>query len=129
MSSGKPVDVRDLGTGNHYITAILNPIDRNKSDVRMVWNVRVSDPGDVNGDGHVGFTDFILLSREFGNPSGRHLGDLDYSGVVGFGDFIILSQNYGGRSGARTQNVPEPSPLQMAFCACLPLLGLRRRRR
>ncbi len=55
--------------------------------------------GDLDNDGEVGFTDFLILSGAFGSTvetAGRGA-DLDEDGVVGFGDFLILSRNFGNR--------------------------------
>ena len=51
--------------------------------------------GDLDDDGDVDFTDFQILSAQFGN-SGESVGnaDLDDDGTVGFADFLILSQNF-----------------------------------
>lgn len=130
LESGQPVDLRELGVGNHYVTAILEPVSSSNKEIRKVWNVQVADPGDVDGDGTVGFADFIVLSRSYGIESGRHLGDLDYSGVVGFGDFVILSRNYGtlsSRASNRTESVPEPSALVIALGLLVTLALFRRR--
>lgn len=131
LRNGRPVDLRDLGPGNHFITAVLNPVD-GSDDVRRVWNVQVTDPGDVNGDGSVNFGDFIVLSRAYGEVAGRQTGDLDYSGVVGFGDFVILSRNYGrtlnSQSAGSIENVPEPN-FFTAAAAVLGLLCSRTRKR
>jgi len=52
--------------------------------------------GDIDGDGTVGFTDFLILSNSFGQNSEDPLdGDLDGDGLVGFTDFLILSANFG----------------------------------
>ena len=53
--------------------------------------------GDIDGDGTVGFTDFLILSSNFGQTSNEDLldGDLDGDGTVGFTDFLILSANFG----------------------------------
>ena len=55
--------------------------------------------GDIDGDGEVGFGDFLLLSENFGRKAEDDslLGDLDLDGQVGFADFLILSANFGKR--------------------------------
>ena len=58
-------------------------------------------PGDLDNDGDVGFTDFLILADTFGStvqPAGTGA-DLDEDGVVGFGDFLILSRNFGNIGG------------------------------
>lgn len=134
MVSGKPVDVRGLGAGERFITAILTKKDRSERPIRMVWSVQITEPGDVNGDGLVSFADFMTISRQYGNETGRQNGDIDYSGDVGFSDFVLLTQNYGNRvdeaSGvvAAAASVPEPSTWGGSI-AMLMALGLLRRRR
>ena len=52
--------------------------------------------GDVDGDGRVGFDDFLKLSANFGDSNAeREDGDLDDDGHVGFSDFLILSRTFG----------------------------------
>lgn len=52
--------------------------------------------GDVNGDGEVGFLDFLAISRNFGRDvAAVDQGDVDGDGVVAFKDFLIMSRNYG----------------------------------
>lgn len=52
--------------------------------------------GDADGDGVVGFTDFLELSKYFGQEVDNHTqGDFDCDGTVTFADFLILSRNYG----------------------------------
>jgi hypothetical protein len=62
--------------------------------------------GDANGDGHVDFSDFTVLSQNYGRtttatPVGqRHkLGDFNEDGVVDFSDFVLLSRNYATHAG------------------------------
>lgn len=53
--------------------------------------------GDLDGDGAVGFADFLILSANFGQTSDVDpiFGDIDGDGTVGFTDFLILSANFG----------------------------------
>lgn len=87
--------------------------------------------GDINGDGSVGFPDFLILSANFGTSvtGASHLqGDLDCEGNVAFADFLVLSNAFGTTVGAEASNVPEPSGLALLSVAGL-LVGLIRRRR
>ena len=53
-------------------------------------------PGDIDGDGEVGFADFLILSSNFGNEETSYAnGDIDLSGEVDFADFLILADNFG----------------------------------
>jgi hypothetical protein len=52
--------------------------------------------GDINGDGSVGFTDFLLLLAGWGAcTEDCCLPDLDLDGDVGVADFLILLANWG----------------------------------
>lgn len=53
--------------------------------------------GDANGDGAVGFADFLVLSQNFGTLADAVFGDGDFDedGDVDFTDFLILSGNFG----------------------------------
>lgn len=54
---------------------------------------------DFDGDGVVGFADFVLFAREFGLSSGDAVFDarfdLDQDGAVGFSDFVIFAGRFG----------------------------------
>ena len=56
-------------------------------------------PGDFNGDGHVGFEDFVAFARNYGASRSddgfddRY--DLDLDGRVGFRDFILFASAFG----------------------------------
>ncbi len=51
--------------------------------------------GDLDGSGDVGFSDFLVLSRSFGDSGSPAQGDIDGDGRVGFADFLILQDNFG----------------------------------
>ena len=85
--------------------------------------------GDVNGDGSVGFPDFLVLSSNFGQDvAGYEDGDIDCNGNVGFSDFLTLSTNF-GQSGAAVSSVPEPSAALLAALTWFPVMAMRRKRR
>jgi len=52
-------------------------------------------PGDVNGDGSVGFDDLITLARNYGRSGTLAQGDLNNDGSIGFDDLVILARHYG----------------------------------
>ena len=84
--------------------------------------------GDLDGNGTVEFTDFLILSGSFGNEVADHTqGDIDCNGTVEFADFLVLSGNF-GQSTAGAQSVPEPRGFLLLGVSCL-LLGAQRRRR
>jgi len=60
----------------------------------QIWLNRVA--GDVDGDGEVQFSDFVILANNFGNTDAtREDGDLNGDRVVDFDDFVILAVNFG----------------------------------
>jgi hypothetical protein len=83
--------------------------------------------GDADGDGTVQFTDFVILSNNFGQPGEYTDGDFDKDAVVQFSDFVILSDNF-GMSGAAAAAVPEPSSVALFGLAALLLAMMQRRR-
>lgn len=56
---------------------------------------------DFDGNGTVGFSDFLALAQAFGSRAGTTgwdvRFDLNGDGEVGFGDFLILAAQFGGR--------------------------------
>jgi len=85
--------------------------------------------GDLDGDGAVGFSDFLVLSDSFGeNVSSYESGDIDCNGNVAFSDFLVLSNNFGQTAGAAA-SVPEPTTNFLAALAVLLILPLRKRQR
>jgi MYXO-CTERM domain-containing protein len=84
--------------------------------------------GDVDGDCAVQFSDFLILSENFGNmvPAGT-MGDLNGDGDVAFADFLILSENF-GTSAATPASVPEPTGFVIGMLGLLGLTVRRRRR-
>jgi hypothetical protein len=56
----------------------------------------IEDPpllGDLDGDGFVGITDFLILLTEWGQTASP--ADLDNNGIVGINDVLILLANWG----------------------------------
>jgi formylglycine-generating enzyme required for sulfatase activity len=60
---------------------------------------------DFNGDGKVGFPDFVLFARNFGSREGDGIYDsvydLDEDGAVGFPDFVLFAKDFGQEVEAR----------------------------
>ena len=54
---------------------------------------------DFDGDGTVGFSDFLLFAGKFGLSQGEEdydaLFDLDGNGAIGFSDFVIFAGAFG----------------------------------
>jgi hypothetical protein len=86
-------------------------------------------PGDLNGNGDIAFSDFLVLSANFGDATKTAYteGDVDLSGGPGFPDFLVLSANFGKTAGA-TAAVPEPTGMELLNLAVVLLLVLRRQR-
>jgi hypothetical protein len=80
--------------------------------------------GDLDGDGEVGFPDFLTLSANFGQAADYSIGDIDCSGTVDFADFLVLSANFGQT--AAIAAVPEPNSAALLGPLCL-MMFLRRR--
>ena len=63
-------------------------------DVRVELNLQ-DLTSDFDGDGRVGFSDFLAFAGQFGSRQGDGLYeakyDLDSDGAVGFGDFLLFS--------------------------------------
>ena len=53
-----------------------------------------TEPPDFNDDGKINFTDFLILSRNFGHPGTIADGDANGDGNVNFADFLILSAQF-----------------------------------
>lgn len=66
--------------------------------IRIVDNDEPALPGDIDEDGVVAFSDFVIMSLHFGQQVEPNMdGDLDGDGMVAFSDFIVLSLNFGKR--------------------------------
>ena len=70
----------------------------------LMWDVatqltRPAVPSDFDGDGVVGFSDFVQFASAFGLNSGEDgyetQYDLDGNGVIGFSDFLIFAESFG----------------------------------
>ena len=60
-----------------------------------VLSVAAQNPGDANADGTTDFSDFLIMSRNFGATDAVFAeGDFDEDGEIGFEDFLILSRNF-----------------------------------
>ncbi len=85
--------------------------------------------GDIDGDGMVQFSDFVILAENFTQSvSGYEQGDIDCDGMVQFSDFVILAENFGQSAGAVAAAVPEPASGVMAVLGMLFLLAIRKKR-
>jgi fibronectin-binding autotransporter adhesin len=63
--------------------------------------------GDANDDGTVNFSDFIILSQNFGQNGTWNQANFTGASVVDFNDFVVLSQNFGNTIGASALTVSD----------------------
>jgi len=109
----------------------LEQLEEVRMENLIEMTVLACDPetgGDTNADGAVNFTDFLILSENFGNAVTSHMeGDLDCDGTVAFPDFLILSDNFGRTAGVAS--VPEPTTSLFALISFALLAIMNRRRR
>ena len=97
--AGLTLDTDTLSVGEHQLS--LSVSDGVHSTM-TAWRIQITSPGptgDFDGDGTVGFPDFIQFAREYGAREGDEgfeaRFDLDSSGDIGFPDFILFARNYG----------------------------------
>ena len=90
---------REFAIGIEMVTLAENTTS---SDVLTTTNVitfNATLSPDFDGDGTVGFSDFLQFVRRFGTQSGdagfEARFDLDADRVIGFSDFLIFAQNFG----------------------------------
>ncbi len=85
-----------------------------------------SSGGDLDGNGVVTFSDFLILSSNFGQEvDGHRLGDIDCDGAVRFSDFLILADNFGDTPN-ESVSVPEASSKLLMYQLFLFLLLYQR---
>ena len=88
-------------------------------------------PGDLDGNGEVGFDDFLTLSGNFADTDKTAYtdGDINLAGDgPQFDDFLTLSGNF-GKTPATAASVPEPSGSLLAVLGLLICLSQPMRRR
>ena len=85
-------------------------------------------PGDADLDSKVDFSDFLVLSGNFGRDTNSWSdGNFDGEAGVMFADFLLLSANFGAVSSAAA-TVPEPSAMSLLGLALAAWLLPRRSR-
>lgn len=86
-------------------------------------------PGDVDDNGVVNEFDFGIIRDHFKqNVAARNLGDLDGDGCVGFGDYLEWRTNAPGAL-AESLSLSAPEPTSLALMATLALGASQMRRR
>jgi parallel beta-helix repeat protein len=82
-----------------YGTTVISGKNLTFSDSYAGGTVLVTIPGDINGDGKVDSTDFIIFLAAYGfgtgQPAYNPACDLNHDGKVDSTDFIIFLANYG----------------------------------
>jgi YVTN family beta-propeller protein len=77
-----------------------------RAETSVHWMANGPVAADLNGDGIVGFTDFLIFLRSFGTQSGDESHnpqtDFDGNGATNFSDFTSFSTHYGNTQ-AQTQ--------------------------
>lgn len=67
--------------------------------IDMTIALRSTPSPDFDGDGQVGFTDFVLFASQFGSTRGdgtyEAKYDLDVDNAIGFSDFVIFTRDFG----------------------------------
>ena len=111
----------ELSRGGQFETITLN--------TRVELQFQAVTP-DFDGDGQVGFSDFLAFAGQFGTRQGdgRYEAkyDLDSDGAIGFGDFLIFSSSFGketGGGGTETQVTIPDANLRAAIETALRKAG------
>jgi hypothetical protein len=88
--------------GNYTITAIAEtiPSETDTADNTIVGSeIKVTIPGDMNGDFKVSLQDLVLLANAYSSTLGSARwnanADIDSNNVVGLTDLVILANHYG----------------------------------
>ena len=88
----------EIGNATTYANIASEP---GASVVLRVAGSSAATP-DLDGDGEVGFRDFIQFAQAFGSTTGdatfNATADLDSNGSVEFRDFVLFAQNYGKKA-------------------------------
>ena len=95
----------ELSRGGQFETVTLN------TSVELQFQSLTSD---FDGDGRVGFADFLAFAGQFGarQGDGRYEAqyDLDSDGAIGFGDFLIFSSSFGKEAGGGSEETQVTIP-------------------
>ena len=97
------------GATTHALT-----VDANGDDIASI--------SDFDGDGTIGFGDFVIFARVFGAHQGDEKYDATYDlngdGEIGFSDFVIFVQNFGRDAPSPVVTIPDAN-LRVATEAAL----------
>jgi PKD repeat protein len=86
-------------TANYTVTLTVTDTQGKVSSIAYTIQVKVTVPGDVNGDGKVNLADLVLLAKAYGStpgsPNWNPNADFNNDGSVGLDDLVILAKYYG----------------------------------
>ena len=83
--------------------------------------------GDIDLDGAIQFSDFLLLADNFGSTGTYTEGDITCDGSIAFADFLLLSDGFGDR--VAISAVPEPAGAAWFALPVIAAVSLWRRTR
>jgi hypothetical protein len=91
-----------LAYGNYTVSAYAQPV-ANQTDVSgnnfTLGTLKVTIPGDLNGDFKVSLSDLVLLANAYGSKIGdtrwNPNADINGDGRVSLSDLVILAKHYG----------------------------------
>jgi hypothetical protein len=91
-----------LAYGDYTISASASLVPNEANTTNNNFDggsVKVTIPGDIDGNYRVQLADLVLLASAYGSKSGdprwNPNADIDNSGMVGLSDLVILAQHYG----------------------------------
>ena len=104
LDDGRGQNPRNLGPSNITLTLGWSTEVEDTDPVWVETGEALPAPaGDFNGDGKVGFEDFVIFAQRFGAEKGQEgydaAIDLDGDDKIGFTDFVIFAQNFGKTAG------------------------------
>ncbi len=87
----------------------------NRDADQLVEEILNTAYGDANLNGDVQFSDFLILSANFGGDGGWAQGDFTGDGMVNFADFLLMSANFGFESAARLVEPESHSGIELSL--------------
>jgi hypothetical protein len=108
----------------YFLSEKLQDVERLQIDIFAAL------PGDSDGDGRVGFPDFVRLADNFGTAGDWTRGDFDDDGLIQFPDFVQLADQFGNVSAQDRGlvSIPEPGGGVGWIAVALAALWTRKRR-
>ena len=97
----------------HTATGASSDVDRaNAHAIAVNTDVNNTEPlPDFDGDGTVGFGDFVKFAAKFGlsrdDEGYDRQYDLDGDGIIGFSDFLIFASSFGSEAPSPVVSIPD----------------------